>query len=181
MEGEEKKFWATKVPEHFTSRQNDSSNQLQSGVNFTNIFTRSFCARWFWKHKNTDDLTVFFTLLGSVRVKAVHRMLMKLSPDIKENSGDWDFSPPKDNTSSKWKNNKTKKTNNVDQMSISSTFYAQLFRPKFWRQQNTKLKLYCKAECFSFVIFGAKILQKSTRKMLMKLTPVEVWRVIHRV
>jgi len=27
-----------------------------------------------------DNLTVFFTLLGSVHVKAVHRMLMKLSP-----------------------------------------------------------------------------------------------------
>ena len=31
--------------------------------------------------KKTDYLTVFFTLLGSVSVKAVHRTLMKLSPD----------------------------------------------------------------------------------------------------
>jgi len=31
--------------------------------------------------KNTDDLTVFFTLLGSTSVKAVLRMLVKSTPD----------------------------------------------------------------------------------------------------
>jgi len=34
------------------------------------------------KRKKTDDLTAFFTLLGSARVKAVRRTLMKLSPGI---------------------------------------------------------------------------------------------------
>ncbi len=51
-----------------------------SVVDFTNIFIRSFCARRLWKRKKTDDLTVFFTLLGSAHVKVVCRMLMKLSP-----------------------------------------------------------------------------------------------------
>jgi len=31
--------------------------------------------------KNTDNLTVYFGLLGSVRVKAAQEMLMKLTPD----------------------------------------------------------------------------------------------------
>jgi len=43
------------------------------GLNFTNIFTLSFYARRSRKHKMTDDLTVFFTLLGSVSVKAVRK------------------------------------------------------------------------------------------------------------
>ncbi len=37
--------------------------------------------------KKIDNLTVFFTLLGSVSVKAVRRMLMKLSPDVGTCSG----------------------------------------------------------------------------------------------
>jgi len=39
--------------------------------------------------KKIENLTVFFTLLGSARVKAVHRTLMKLSPgfmDTEQNS-----------------------------------------------------------------------------------------------
>ncbi len=48
-------------------------------LNFTNIFTLSFCARRFQKRKKTVDLTVFFTLLSSVSVKAVSRTLMKLN------------------------------------------------------------------------------------------------------
>jgi len=31
--------------------------------------------------KDTDDLAVFFALLGSARVKALHKMLMKLTID----------------------------------------------------------------------------------------------------
>jgi len=31
--------------------------------------------------KGTDDLTVFFTLSGSVSVKAAHKTLVKLTPD----------------------------------------------------------------------------------------------------
>ncbi len=52
------------------------------GLNFTNIFKLSFYARRSRKRKKTDDLTVFFMLLGSVSVKAVRRTLMKLSPAL---------------------------------------------------------------------------------------------------
>ncbi len=34
-------------------------------------------------YKYTDDLTVFFTLSGSTRVKAVHKMLVKLTPGFR--------------------------------------------------------------------------------------------------
>jgi len=34
--------------------------------------------------KDTYDLTVFFVLLGSSSVKAEHKMLVKLTPDVKE-------------------------------------------------------------------------------------------------
>jgi len=54
----------------------------QPSVHFTNIFTSSFCARRFQKHKKTDDLTVFFTLLGSARVNDLRKTLMKLSPSV---------------------------------------------------------------------------------------------------
>jgi len=52
------------------------------GVNFTNIFTLSFYARRSRKRKKTDDLTVFFMLLGTASVKAVHRTLMKSTPGV---------------------------------------------------------------------------------------------------
>ncbi len=50
------------------------------GLNLTNIFTLSFYARRSRKCKNTDNLTVFFTHLGSSRVKVVRRKLMKSTP-----------------------------------------------------------------------------------------------------
>ena len=43
------------------------------GTNFTLIVPK--CV------KDTDDLTVIFTLLGSMSAKAVRRTLMKLTPD----------------------------------------------------------------------------------------------------
>ncbi len=52
------------------------------GVNFTNTFTLSFYARRSRKRKNTYNLTVFFTHLGSLRVKAVRRKLMKSTPGV---------------------------------------------------------------------------------------------------
>jgi len=55
---------------------------LSSGVDFTNIYTPSFCAHGFQKRKKTNALAAFFTLLDSARVKAVHRMLMKLSQGV---------------------------------------------------------------------------------------------------
>jgi len=53
--------------------------KLTQGVDFTNIFTPSFWTHGAQKRKKTNDLTAFLTLLGSARVKAVHRTLMKLS------------------------------------------------------------------------------------------------------
>ncbi len=50
------------------------------GVNFTNMFMRSFCARRSRKRKKTDNMTVFFMLLDSRGVNAAHRTLMKLTP-----------------------------------------------------------------------------------------------------
>ncbi len=52
----------------------------RSGVNFTNILRTAFTLADPKSVKMIDNLTVFFTLLGSASVKAVRRMLMKLSP-----------------------------------------------------------------------------------------------------
>jgi hypothetical protein len=56
---------------------------MKSSVNFTNVLQATFMLvdpKWV---KNTGKSSVYlFTLLGSARVKAVHRMLMKLSPDF---------------------------------------------------------------------------------------------------
>jgi len=49
------------------------------GVNFTN----DLCAAFMWAYpesaKKSENLTAFFALSGSVRAKAAHRTLMKLS------------------------------------------------------------------------------------------------------
>jgi len=60
----------------------NATKKHQPGLNFTNIFTLSFYARRSQKHKKTDNLSVFFTLLGSTHVKAVRRTFMKFSPDV---------------------------------------------------------------------------------------------------
>jgi len=49
------------------------------GVDFTNIFTRRFYAHSSQKHKSQSSRQYLFTLLGSARVKAVRKTLMKLS------------------------------------------------------------------------------------------------------
>ena len=49
------------------------------GVNFINLFTRSFYANRSQKRKKLLDLTVFFALLGSVCEKAA-QMMVKLTP-----------------------------------------------------------------------------------------------------
>jgi len=54
---------------------------LRPEVNFTNMFTRSFYVCRSQKHKMTNDFTVIFTLLESTCVKAVHKTLMKLTPE----------------------------------------------------------------------------------------------------
>jgi len=40
----------------------------------------SFYAHRSLKHQKTDNMTVFFVLLGCVSVKTAHRVLMKLTP-----------------------------------------------------------------------------------------------------
>ncbi len=50
------------------------------GVNFINVLHTAFTLVDPKSVKKIDNLTVFFTLLGSASVKAVRRTLMKLSP-----------------------------------------------------------------------------------------------------
>ena len=50
------------------------------GVNFINVFTLSFYPRRSQKRKKLLDLAVFFALLGSERVKAARKMLVKWTP-----------------------------------------------------------------------------------------------------
>jgi len=52
------------------------------GVNFTNIFTRSFYVCSSKKRNSQSSCQCLFTLLGSVNVKAVQRTLMKLSHEV---------------------------------------------------------------------------------------------------
>ena len=57
----------------------DQCNHLRPGVNFINVFTHSFYARRSQKQNKLLELTVFYALLGSGRVKAVSKMLVKNS------------------------------------------------------------------------------------------------------
>jgi len=54
--------------------------KLTTGVDFTNIL-RAVFIRADTKAQKTDDLTVFFALLGSEQVKDVYKTLVKLTPD----------------------------------------------------------------------------------------------------
>ncbi len=53
--------------------------KLTPGLNFINVLLTAFTLADPKSVKKIDNLTVFFTLLGSACVKAVHRTLMKLS------------------------------------------------------------------------------------------------------
>ena len=55
-----------------------STFDLPPGVNFINVFTHSYSMRRSHKCKKLLDLTVFIAFLGSARVQAAHKMLMKL-------------------------------------------------------------------------------------------------------
>jgi len=50
------------------------------GVNFINVLQAAFERTDPKSAKNTDNLIVFFALLGSASSKASHEMLMKLTP-----------------------------------------------------------------------------------------------------
>ncbi len=53
---------------------------LRSGVNFINVVRAAFLHADAKSAKKTVKLSVFFALLGSVRIKAASRTLMKLTP-----------------------------------------------------------------------------------------------------
>jgi hypothetical protein len=53
--------------------------KLTTGVNFINIFCQALTHAYPKSTKNTDDLTVFFALLGSALVKAALEMFVKLT------------------------------------------------------------------------------------------------------
>jgi hypothetical protein len=53
---------------------------VSSEVNFANILRAAFTYPNPKSEKRTDNLTVFFALLGSARVKAAHKMLVKFTP-----------------------------------------------------------------------------------------------------
>jgi len=55
-------------------------------VNFTNILGTAFTPTDPKSAKKTDGLTVFFVLLGSVLVKAMCEMLVKLTPGVSSNT-----------------------------------------------------------------------------------------------
>ena len=54
------------------------------GLNFINVLRTAFTLVDPKSIKKIDDLTVFYTLLGSTGVKAVHRTLMKSTPGYVE-------------------------------------------------------------------------------------------------
>ena len=55
--------------------------KLTAGVNFINILRLAFMCADPKSAKKIDNLTVFFVLSGSARVKATQIMLMKLTPN----------------------------------------------------------------------------------------------------
>jgi len=57
--------------------------KLTPGLNFFNVLRTAFMLVDPKSVKKIDNLTVFFTLLGSTSVKAACRTLMKLTPDWK--------------------------------------------------------------------------------------------------
>jgi hypothetical protein len=54
------------------------------GVNFINILFEAFTRADLKSSRKTDDLTVFFVLLGSAHVNVLHKMLVKLSTGVNE-------------------------------------------------------------------------------------------------
>ncbi len=53
------------------------------GLNFINVLCTAFTPADPKSIKDTNDLTVFFMLLGSTCTKAAHRTLVKLTPGAK--------------------------------------------------------------------------------------------------
>ncbi len=57
-------------------------DEIDTWGQFHKRSTSSFFALRSQRLKKADNLTVFFTLLGSERVRATHRTLIKLTPDL---------------------------------------------------------------------------------------------------
>jgi len=55
--------------------------KLTPGLNFINILRAAFARPDPERAKKTNNLTVYFALLGYACAKAAHRMLMKLTPE----------------------------------------------------------------------------------------------------
>ena len=62
--------------------QENKDNYIGTGVNFTNILRAAFTRADPKSAIKLLILTVFFALLGSVRIKAARRMLVKLRPKV---------------------------------------------------------------------------------------------------
>ena len=56
--------------------------KLKLGVNFTNVLRAAFMHADPKSAIKLLNLTVFFALLGAARIKAAHRMLLKLSKKL---------------------------------------------------------------------------------------------------
>ncbi len=61
--------------------------KLTPGYNFINVFCTVFTIPDPKCIKMTVKLSIFYTLLGSTSVKASRKMLVKLTPGIKEENG----------------------------------------------------------------------------------------------
>ncbi len=57
---------------------------MKSGVDFTNVLRKTFTRADPKSTKKTDGLAIFFALLESSRIKAAHKMLMKLNSGFGE-------------------------------------------------------------------------------------------------
>ncbi len=58
-----------------------SEDLKRPGINFIKILRAAFSLADLKSAKKTENLTVFFVILGSGHVKASRRTLMKLTPD----------------------------------------------------------------------------------------------------
>jgi hypothetical protein len=61
-------------------------DEIDTWFNFINILSTDFTLVDPECVKKIDNLTVFFMLLGSVQIKAVRRILMKLTPGVNFNN-----------------------------------------------------------------------------------------------
>jgi len=58
-------------------------HEKRQGVNFINVLRAAFTRTDPKSVKKTDDLTVFFALLGTAHMKAALKTLVKLTPGFK--------------------------------------------------------------------------------------------------